>query len=291
MSFERSVFCLSAEKIAELSEDITLHKATKSKYQSFLLAILAGASIAFAFSFYVTAVAALGPNVGKFVGGFCFALGLILVVLLGGELFTSSTLTIVAKVTKQITWRQLFKNWMIVYFGNLVGALFIVLLIMLARSYMNFGTDWGKVVLDTAAHKIHHVYESDGDLKYARGFIEALSLGILCNVMVCVAVWLSWGGKTMSDKILIIILPVAMFVASGYEHSIANMFMIPLGISIHNFAIPEMAVAFAPHYNDLTIFNFIFSNLIPVTIGNVIGGGLIIGWYNWFVSYRMHQNA
>ena len=173
MSFDRSLFCLSAEKIAELSEEITLHKATRSSFQSFLLAILAGASIAFAFSFYVTAVAALGPSVGKFVGGFCFSLGLILVVLLGGELFTSSTLTIVAKVTKQITWTRLFKNWFIVYFGNLVGALFVVLLIMLARSYMNYEMNWGKVVLDTAAHKVHHVYESDGDLKYARGFIEA----------------------------------------------------------------------------------------------------------------------
>lgn len=289
MTEQNSLECLSAEKIAQMSESITEHKATKPFFKALLLSILAGAAIALAFSFYITSVAAFGGGPGKFVGGFCFSLGLILVVLLGGELFTSSTMTLVAKAAGKITWMQVLKNWCVVYIGNFIGAIGVVLLIMLARTYMNFHMDWGNAVLDTALHKIHHVYPSDASgLGYWRGFIEALTAGILCNIMVCVAVWLSWGGRTMTDKILIIILPVAMFVASGFEHSVANMFMIPLGISIHNFAIPEMINATNETFKDLTIYNFILDNLIPVTIGNIIGGGVMIGLYNWFVSHKLH---
>ena len=155
-----------------------------------------------------------------------------MVVLLGGELFTSSTLTLIAKANKSATWCQVFKNWATVYFGNLIGALFVVLIIFVGRTYMNFGTEWGHVILNTALHKIEHIYPSDGSGLYAyfRGFLEAMCLGIVCNIMVCVAVWLSWGGKSITDKILIMIFPIGMFVASGFEHSVANMFMIPMGI-------------------------------------------------------------
>ena len=121
-------------------------------------------------------------------------------------------------------------------------------------------------------------------LAYFRGFLEAMCLGIVCNIMVCVAVWLSWGGKSITDKILIMIFPIGMFVASGFEHSVANMFMIPMGIVLQEFSIPEFqSVVDVAKYSDLTVYNFIFSNLIPVTIGNIIGGGMMIGLYNWFI--------
>lgn len=289
MSENSSVNALSASQLVEAAEHHAFDKATKSFKRAFLLAILAGAAIGFAFCFYTTAVAALGSGAGKIAGGLFFALGLFLVVLLGGELFTSSTLTLVSKAAGQITWWQLIKNWMTVYAGNFVGAMVVVLLIFAGRTYMNFGNEWGHTILNTALHKIHHVYPSDGEggCAYLRGFIEAVCLGIVCNIMVCVAVWLSWAGKSVTDKILVMIFPIGMFVATGFEHSIANMFMIPMGIVLENFAIPEFSAAVdLSAYSDLTISNFIFNNLIPVTIGNIIGGGMMIGLYNWYIWKR-----
>ena len=276
MKAESPFDCLKPEAIAALAEDITYGKATKPAAKTFQLAITAGAFIAIAFVFYIT-VLATGGN--KLAGGICFSLGLILCVVLGGELFTSTTLTLVARAANRITWGKLLKNWVIVYFGNLVGGLIIVTLIMLAGQYMNSNGQWGLVALNTAQHKIHHT------------FIEAVALGILCNLMVCVAVWMSFGGRTMTDKALIMVLPVAMFVASGFEHSIANMFMIPVGICIQTFASPEFWQAIGvdqAKYADLTIGHFVINNLIPVTIGNIIGGCVMIGLTNWFIFRRHH---
>jgi formate transporter len=268
--------CLKPEAIAAVAEDIVHGKATKPAAKAFTLAITAGAFIAIAFVFYITALST-GNN--KLVGGICFSLGLILCVLLGGELFTSTTLTLVARAANRITWGQMLKNWGIVYFGNLIGGLLIVALIMLGSQYTAGEGQWGKVALSVAQHKIHHT------------FIEAVALGIMCNLMVCLAAWMAFGGRTMTDKALIMILPVAMFVASGYEHSIANMFMIPVGIAIENFAAPEFWTSIGVQqsvYADLTIQNFVINNLIPVTIGNIIGGGVMVGLTYWFIFRRHH---
>ncbi|WP_024872813.1 formate transporter FocA [Tolumonas lignilytica] len=276
MKAESPFDCLKPEAIAAVAEDIVHGKATKPAAKAFMLAITAGAFIAIAFVFYITAVST-GNN--KLVGGICFSLGLILCVLLGGELFTSTTLTIVARAAKRITWGQMFKNWGIVYFGNLIGGLIIVALIMLSSQYSAGDASWGKVALGVAQHKIHHT------------FVEAVALGIMCNLMVCLATWMAFGGRTMLDKALIMVLPVAMFVASGFEHSIANMFMIPVGIAIENFASPAFWQAIGAQqsaFADLTIHNFIINNLIPVTIGNIIGGGVMVGLTNWFIFRRHH---
>jgi formate transporter len=267
--------CLKPEAIAAVAEDITYGKATKPAAKTFMLAITAGAFISIAFVFYITVIATGGS---KLAGGACFALGLILCVILGGELFTSTTLTLVARAANRITWGQMLKNWGIVYFGNLVGGLIMVALIMLSSQYMNTNGQWGLTALNVAQHKIHHT------------FVEAVTLGILCNLMVCLAAWMAFGGRTMTDKALIMILPVAMFVASGFEHSIANMFMIPVGIAIQTFAGPEFWLAIGADpakYADLTIGHFIINNLIPVTIGNIIGGGMI-GLTYWFIFRRHH---
>lgn len=275
MKAESPFDCLKPEAIAAVAEDITYGKATKPAAKTFMLAITAGAFIAMAFVFYITVIATGGS---KLAGGVCFALGLILCVILGGELFTSTTLTLVARAANRITWSQMLKNWGIVYFGNLVGGLVMVALIMLSSQYMNTNGQWGLTALNVAQHKIHHT------------FVEAVALGILCNLMVCLAAWMAFGGRTMTDKALIMILPVAMFVASGFEHSIANMFMIPVGIAIQAFAGPEFwqAIGADPaKYADLTIGHFIINNLIPVTIGNIIGGGMI-GLTYWFIFRRHH---
>ena len=276
MKAESPFDCLKPEAIAAVAEDITYGKATKPAAKTFMLAITAGAFISIAFVFYITVLATGGS---KLAGGVCFALGLILCVILGGELFTSTTLTLVARAANRITWSQMLKNWAIVYFGNLIGGLIMVALIMLSSQYMNTSGQWGLTALNVAQHKIHHT------------FVEAVALGILCNLMVCLAAWMAFGGRTITDKALIMILPVAMFVASGFEHSIANMFMIPVGIAIQTFAGPEFwqAIGADPaKYADLTIGHFVVNNLIPVTIGNIIGGGVMIGLTYWFIFRRHH---
>ena len=268
--------CLKPEAIAAVAEDATYGKATKPVAKTIMLAITAGAFIAIAFIFYITVVSQGGS---KFAGAVCFSLGLILCVILGGELFTSTTLTLVARAAGRITWAQMFRNWVLVYFGNLIGGLIMVALIIISSQYTSGEGQWGLVALNTAQHKLHHT------------FAEAVALGILCNLMVCLATWMAFGGRTMTDKALIMILPVAMFVASGFEHSIANMFMIPVGIAIHSVATPEFwqAIGADPaKYADLTVTNFIVKNLIPVTIGNIIGGGGMIGLTYWFIFRRHH---
>lgn len=200
-----------------------------------------------------------------------------LVVVCGADLFTSTVLIVVAKASGRITWKQLGLNWLNVYVGNLIGALFFVALMWFAGEYMTANGAWGLNVLQTADHKLHHT------------FVEAVCLGILANLMVCLAVWMSYSGRSLMDKMFAMVLPVAMFVASGFEHSIANMFMIPLGIVIKNFAAPEFwqAVGAAPEqFSNLTVSHFITDNLIPVTIGNIIGGGLLVGLTYWVIYLR-----
>ncbi len=266
--------------MAKVAEDAGVYKATKHPLKTFYLAITAGVFISIAFVFYITATtgtAGVPYGFAKLVGGICFSLGLMLVVVCGADLFTSTVLIVVAKASGRITWKQLGLNWLNVYVGNLIGALFFVALMWFAGEYMTANGAWGLNVLQTADHKLHHT------------FVEAVCLGILANLMVCLAVWMSYSGRSLMDKMFAMVLPVAMFVASGFEHSIANMFMIPLGIVIKNFAAPEFwqAVGAAPEqFSNLTVSHFITDNLIPVTIGNIIGGGLLVGLTYWVIYLR-----
>ncbi|WP_416136408.1 formate transporter FocA [Enterobacter hormaechei] len=266
--------------MAKVAEEAGVYKATKHPMTTFFLAITAGVFISIAFVFYITATtgtAGMPFGIAKLIGGICFSLGLILCVICGADLFTSTVLIVVAKASGRITWGQLGRNWLNVYVGNLIGCLLFVLLMWLSGEYMTANGGWGLNVLQTADHKMHHT------------FIEAVALGILANLMVCLAVWMSYSGCSLMDKAMIMVLPVAMFVASGFEHSIANMFMIPMGIVIRNFASPEFwtAVGSTPEsFSHLTIMNFITDNLIPVTIGNIIGGGLLVGLTYWVIYLR-----
>lgn len=263
-------FMKNPVQICEIGEEAGFIKATKKQKYSFISAISAGAFIALAFIFYTTTQtgAANAPwGLTKLVGGIVFSLGVIMVVVCGSELFTSSTMTIVARATKRITTKQMLINWAVVYGGNFCGAIFIVLIVWFSGQTMAANGQWGLTILNTAQHKIHHT------------FIEAICLGILCNMMVCIAVWMSYAGKTLTDKAFIMILPIALFVSSGFEHSVANMFMIPMGILTASFSSAEFWQGLgisAEKFNDLTVLNFIFKNLIPVTIGNIIGGGFCI---------------
>lgn len=269
--------------MAHKAEDVGVYKATKKPLQSFFLAITAGIFISIAFVFYTTVTTGSADvpfGMAKLAGGLAFSLGLILVVVCGGELFTSTVLTSVAKASNRITWTQLARNWVTVYLGNMLGAFIFVALIWLAGQHLSANGQWGINAMKIAQHKLHH------------SFIQAIALGILCNLMVCLAVWMTFSCRSVADKILVMLLPVAMFVACGFEHSIANMFMVPISITIHSFASPEfwsMTGQNPADYADLTLNRFIFANLIPVTIGNILGGGILVGMTYWFI-YRRDEN-
>ncbi len=261
----------------EQAEKFGLAKVAKSPWQSFILSIFAGAFIAIAFVFYVTVTTGSigGWGMTRFIGGIAFSLGLILVVVCGAELFTSTVLTSIPWAQKQIKTSTQLQCWARVYAGNLVGALIMVLLIMMSRMFELNGGQWGVNALNIAQHKIHHTW------------LQAFTLGILCNMLVCLAVWMTFATKDLLTKSFLMILPVAMFVSSGFEHSIANMFMVPLGVAIHAFA-PEsfyLGLNINPQqYADLTLVNFVFNNLIPVTLGNIVGGGVFVGLGFWLVQ-------
>jgi len=266
--------------MAKVAEDAGIYKATKHPFTTFFLAINAGVFISIAFVFYITATTGSGTmpyGIARLIGGVCFSLGLMLVVVCGADLFTSTVLIVVAKASGRISWGQLARNWINVYAGNLAGALFFVALMWFAGQHMVANSAWGLNVLQTADHKMHHT------------FIEAVCLGTLANLLVCLAVWMSYSGRTLTDKLVVMILPVGMFVASGFEHSIANMFLIPYAIVIRDFATPEFwqaAGATAAQFPSLTVSHFILDNLIPVTIGNIIGGGLLVGLTYWVIYLR-----
>ncbi|NKF50698.1 formate transporter FocA [Shewanella sp. WXL01] len=262
------------------AEDVGVGKATKKPLQALFLAMSAGVFISIAFVFYVTVTTGAGDapwGMTKFVGAIAFSLGLILVVICGGELFTSTVLTVVARASGRLTNGQIARNWSVVYLGNFIGAVLFAVVIFLAGLYMGKGGEWGINAMKIAQHKLHHT------------FLQAVILGALCNLLVCLAVWMTFSCRTNTDKVMVMILPVAMFVACGFEHSIANMFMIPTGILIQNFATPEFwsMTGYDPaQFADLTIRNFFLANLIPVTIGNIIGGGLLVGFAYWAVHRR-----
>lgn len=272
----------SPAEMAKIAEDGAVYKATKHQLYSFISAILAGGFIGLAFVFYTTTQtgsADMPWGMAKLVGGTVFSLGIILCVVFGAELFTSSTLTAVAKATHRITWFQMFKNWCIVYGGNFIGGLSVVVLIWLSGQIMAANGQWGLTILKTAQHKIHHTW------------MEAFTLGILCNMMVCLAVWMANAGKSLTDKAFIMIMPIALFVSSGFEHCVANMFMIPMGMMIAHFASPEFWTAInvdSAQFADLDLYHFVVKNLIPVTFGNIVGGVFFIGLVQWFLYIRKH---
>ena len=269
---------VSPAEMSQIGEDVGVYKASKRQILSFFSAIPAGAFIALAFVFYTTTQTGnVGASWGltKQVGGIVFSLGVIMVVVCGSELFTSSTMTTVARASGRISTFQMLRNWVVVYCGNFVGAIFIVLVIWFSGQTMAANGQWGLTILNTAQHKIHHMW------------FEAFCLGILCNIMVCIAIWMTYAGKTLTDKAFIMILPIALFVASGFEHSVANMFMIPMGIVTAHFSSPEFwqAINIDPQqFADLDLYHFVVKNLIPVTLGNIVGGGCCIALTLWSIN-------
>ena len=255
--------------VARKAEDLGVTKATMPAVDVFVLAVLAGAFIALGAAFATTVASGsdLPYGVTRLLMGLAFSLGLILVVIAGAELFTGNNLIVMAWASRRVGTAQLARNWAIVYVGNLVGALGTAILVRLGEQY-TFG---GGVVGETAV--------SIASAKVGLGFGHAVALGILCNALVCLAVWLTYGAHTTADKVLAIVPPITAFVAMGFEHSVANMYFIPVALLIER----DSAV---PDVPGLDWGSFVLDNLVPVTIGNVIGGGLLVGAVYWFVYLR-----
>lgn len=266
-----------AEKAAQIGEK----KANADPMTTFGLAVLAGAFIALGAIFATTVVAGAGTalpyGVTRLLAGLVFSLGLILVVVGGAELFTGNTLIVMAWASWKVSLGQLLRNWLIVYTGNFVGALATAGLVFLSRQYTFGHGAIGLAALQTANAKV------------GLGFIQAIALGILCNGLVCLAVWLSYSARSTTDRILAIVPPISAFVAAGFEHSIANMYFIPIGLLIKQFAPASFWTTIgqtAADYPQLTWPAFLVDNLLPVTIGNIVGGALLVGAIYWFLYLR-----
>jgi formate/nitrite transporter len=263
-------------EIARRVLDVGVAKARLAVPDALALAVLAGAFIALGAAFATLAMTGAGLGFGptRVLGGVVFSLGLILVVVAGAELFTGNNLVAMAWASRAITTRQMARNWLVVYVGNFVGAVGTVLLVFWTRTWTANAGSVGLTAVRIAAAKC--------DL----GFVEAFARGLLCNALVCLAVWLCQSGRSTTDKILAIIWPIAAFVALGFEHSIANMYFIPYGILLKSQ--PEVFAAAADGAmmtDSLTLAGFA-ANLIPVTLGNIVGGTLLVAGIYWFVFLR-----
>jgi len=269
---------LLPEEMARRAEQIGMKKAQMDFLTMFTLAILAGAFIALGAIFATVVTANSGGvsfGISKLLGGLVFSLGLILVVVAGAELFTGNNLIVMAWVNHHVKLRDLLRNWVIVYLGNFVGALLTVVIVYISQQHTFGNGAVGQQALSIAASKCE------------LGFVQAIALGIMCNGLVCLAVWLTYSARTTTDKILAIIFPITAFVAAGFEHSVANMYFVPMGLFIKNFDASWVAThATDMDLSNLTVANFLFNNLLPVTIGNIIGGSVLVAAAYWFVFLR-----
>lgn len=265
-------------EMAKKAEEVGVRKAGLDGVTTFVLAVLAGAFIALGAVFATTV--ATGPlpyGLQRLLVGTAFSLGLILVIVGGAELFTGNSLIVMAWASGRISIKSLLRNWGIVLVGNFVGSVWMALLVYLAGHHEFGAGNVGLTALKTAESKL------------SMGFTQAICSGILCNVLVCLAVWLTFSARSTTDRILAIVPPIACFVAAGFEHSVANMYFVPVAWMIQIGADPGFwsTIGASPaDFAGITWSAFVTRNLIPVTIGNVIGGGVFVGAVYWFVYLR-----
>jgi formate/nitrite transporter len=263
--------------MARRAEEIGVTKAALATEKLLALSVLAGAFIAMGAVFSTTATAGsaeLAFGVVRLLAGLTFSLGLVLVVVAGAELFTGNNLIVMAWAGRRVTTALLLRNWLLVYVGNFAGALATVALIYLSGQYEFGGDAVGRQALAIATAKT------------SLGFGQAVALGALCNALVCLAVWLCYSARSTADKILAIVPPIAAFVAAGFEHSVANMYFIPMGLLLKQNDGWVAGLADAPDLSGLTWGSFLLDNLLPVTLGNIVGGALMVGAVYWFVYLR-----
>ncbi len=259
----------SSSEIAAKVETIGVAKARLPLLSMLMLSILAGAFIGLGALYFVIVKSdpSLGFAARQALGGVAFSLGLILVVVAGAELFTGNNLLAMAWADGKISTRDLLRNWAIVCAGNFIGATGLAVLVFLSRhAEMNDGAIAQEYVRIAAA-------------KVALPFSTAFFKGVLCNVLVCMAVWMAFAGRRVIDKAVAIVFPISAFVAAGFEHSVANMYLIPFAMLLETFGDS------APGAHAVTWLGF-FGNLVPVILGNIIGGSVLVGLV-YYVIYRL----
>jgi formate transporter len=285
MDSDHRIDALLPREIALKAEAIGVQKTRLDFLSLVALAVLAGAFIGLGAMFATTVLAGadgvLPFGVSRLLSGVVFCLGLILVVVGGAELFTGNNLMVMAWAAGKVSPREMLRAWTIVYVGNFIGAVGTAGIVFLSGQYLSGKGSVAGVALTIATNKVSLSFE------------HGLFLGILCNVLVCLAVWLAYGARTTADKILAIVFPVSAFVVAGFEHSVANMYFIPLGLFIKAWAPAAMWTqigATSANYAALTWAGLV-DNLIPVTLGNIIGGGGLVGLVYWFVYLRKRAPA
>jgi formate transporter len=265
----------SPNEIHEAIEKVGIKKANMPFLPCFMLAAVAGGGIGLG-ALYYTIVASDGDMsfaAVRVLGGLVFSLGLVIVLVGGAELFTGNNLIVMAWASGKISTREVIRNWLIVYCGNLVGALGLVILVLLSHHPDMNGGRIGLSVLNTAVGKI------------SPDVVTLFFKGVLCNLLVCLAVWLAYAGRSVTDKIVGLILPVSAFVAAGFEHCIANMYFLPLA-----WLLVEIGKVPAGFDASAVTIAGIVHNLIPVTLGNIVGGSGFVGFVYW-VIYRKGFDA
>ncbi len=267
---------LAPDQIAQQTVENGYKKANTRVSRLFVLGILAGAFIAFASEGSNAAIYNIPwAGVGKALAGAIFTTGLMMVIVAGSELFTGNTLMVAALAQKRITVGAMLKNWITVYAGNFAGAILIAWLIFMSGQLDFTNGLLGGFTIKTAAYKV--------SLSFSKAFV----MGILCNWLVCLAVWMAYGSKDMAGRLLAIFFPIWLFITSGFEHCVANMYYIPAGIlakSNPEWVKQAISLGATPGKIDhLNWTSFFTHNLLPVTLGNIVGGAVFTGMAYWFV--------
>lgn len=254
------------------AEQVGIAKASNKGYKTFMLAIMAGMYIGMGgmFMLLVKADATLSFAASQLLGGLVFCLGLFLVIVAGAELFTGNVLLICGRLSKRYCWSKTLKNLVIVYIGNFIGSIILVGILFFANYGAGNGGAVGDAMITVATGKV------------SQPFDVLLFKGIMCNFLVCLAVWISYAGRTVVDKFVGILFPISAFVACGFEHCIANMFFLPMGFLMKVTGFDYTGSA------DIALLNLegIALNLTAVTIGNIIGGMVLVGIVYWVVYHK-----
>jgi len=269
-----SVDHFTPAEIAGLVETKGVTKANAPGVTLFVLGVLAGAFIGLGavLATTISTDSTLGYGPTRWLAGICFSLGLILVVIAGAELFTGNNLILMSWVSRRISLTSLLRNWVFVYVGNFVGAVSIAVMVYLAGWWQQSDGAVGISALATAAGKAGLSFE------------EVFFRGILANALVCLAVWLATGGRTVVDKVFAIVFPISAFVAAGFEHSVANMYFLSVGMLLKDHAEAKGDLS-GEQLASLDAWG-ILRNLVASTLGNVVGGALLVGLVYWFVYLR-----
>ena len=278
MNFE----CKTPATVADtLTRTVCVKKTQESALRLSILGLFAGVYIGFGAELAIMVThdmgSFLGVGMAKLIAGAVFSVGLMLVVIAGAELFTGNNLIFLSVLDRQVGVGKLLRNWGIVYFANLAGALLLVLLMYETGLWKTNGALVGAKALSIANAKVNLT------------FLQAFSRGILCNWLVCLAVWMAVSARAVVGKIFAIFFPIMAFVASGFEHSVANMFFIPMGLMLKGQEAVVAAAGLAGKLSHLTIGGMIM-NLIPVTLGNIIGGAFFVATLYWIVYVRKEQS-